>query len=66
MTTRMTVTITTGSGDGATRSSERANIKMMLERVIHAVGDNTSTSGTITDNAGNASTSWTYSPTASF
>jgi hypothetical protein len=65
MTTRFTVTISTGTGDGETRSSERANIKTMLEKVVTAVGDGTSTSGTIKDNAGNASTTWAYTPTAS-
>jgi hypothetical protein len=65
MTVRMSVTVNVGANDGATRASERANVKTLLEKVIQAVGDGTSTSGTVLDNSGNNVGSWTYSPTAS-
>jgi hypothetical protein len=65
MTTRMSVTLNVGPNDGATRTSERGNIKTLLGKVIQAIGDGTSTSGTVLDNSGNNVGSWTYSPTAS-
>jgi hypothetical protein len=65
MTVRMSVTINTGPNDGATRASERVNVKTLLEKVVQAIGDGVSTSGNVIDNSGNNVGTWTYSPTAS-
>lgn len=65
MTTRMTITINTGPNDGATRHSERANIKYVLQRIMQQIGDGTTTSNaSVLDASGNAVGSWTYTPTA--
>jgi hypothetical protein len=64
MATLFTITITTGAGMGAARSSEREQIKYLLEKAIQAVGDGSSTSGSVIDRVGTGH-SWTYSPVAS-
>jgi hypothetical protein len=64
MATLYSITLVTGAGMGSARSSEREQIKYLLEKAIQAVGDGTSTSGTVTDRVGTGH-SWTYTPVAS-
>ena len=64
MATLFTITITTGSGMGATRSAEREQIKYLLDRAVQAVGDGSSTSGSVIDRVGTGHV-WSYTPVAS-
>jgi hypothetical protein len=66
MTVRLSISMNVGPNDGATRSSERANMKFVLERIIQEIGGGTSVgNASVLDVSGNAVASFTYSPTAS-
>ena len=64
MPTRLTVTITTSNTDGETRRSETAAAADMLERVIQQLVSTHATSGTIKDRNGNATATYTYTPSS--
>ena len=64
MPTRLTVTISTSNTDGETRRSECVAAADMLERVAQQLVSTQATSGTIADRNRNASTTYTYTPTA--
>jgi hypothetical protein len=65
MATRLTLTMTTSNTDGATRRSECAQMAEMLWRTAQILGSAHSTSGTVNDRNGNATLTFTYTPTAS-
>lgn len=65
MTTLATVTISVTAGNGATQRAEREQIRWVLGHVEQAVGDGSSTSGTIIDRTGAAAATWSYSAQAS-
>lgn len=66
MTTRLSVTITANAvSDGPSKRAECTQIAMLLERVAQQIQTTHATSGTITDNNGNAVCTYTYTPTAS-
>ena len=64
MPTRLTVTISTSNTDGETRRAECVAAADALERVVQVLVSRHATSGTITDRNGNATTTFTYTPTA--
>ena len=65
MTTRFSLTITTSVADGATQRSETSQIADLLGRAAQLVQSTHKTSATITDRNGNATCTYTYTPTAS-
>ena len=64
MPTRLTVTISTSNTDGETRRAECVAAADMLERVAQKLVSTQATSLTINDRNGNATTTYTYTPTA--
>jgi hypothetical protein len=64
MPTRLTVTISTSNTDGEIRRAETAAAADMLERVAQKLVSTHATSLTINDRNGNATASYTYTPTA--
>jgi hypothetical protein len=64
MPTRLTVTVTTSNTDGETRRSECAAAADMLERVIQQLVSTHAVSGSIKDRNGNATATYTYTPSS--
>jgi hypothetical protein len=64
MAVRLTVTVNTSIADGETRRSECVAAADMLERVVQQLVSTQATSGTIADRNRNATTTFTYTPTA--
>ena len=66
MATRLSVTINTGNNknDGETKRSETAQCCEMLERLAQYLGSTHATSGTIKDRNGNATATYTYTPSS--
>lgn len=61
----LTVSISTSSNMGEKRTSERSQMRYLLQQVEQAIGDGVSTSGSIRDQSGQSAGTWTYTPTAS-
>jgi hypothetical protein len=64
MPTRLTLTMTTSNTDGATQRSECLQMAEMLLRTAQILGSAHSTGGTIKDRNGNATLTYTYTPSA--
>jgi hypothetical protein len=64
MPTRFTLTMTTSNTDGETQRSETVQVCEMLYRAAQLLGSTHAISGTIKDRNGNATLSYTYTPSA--